>query len=128
MSEDAPKEKGRKRRALFGVVLLFLGTVFTVGSSEIVLRFVLPFRYFNFTSAAYPADEYHPRYGWSGIPDLDKPFTVVESRIRIQTNADGYRDAPFAEPLRSQLRFCGRRRFGSSIFWRTVRSHHRLRS
>jgi hypothetical protein len=97
--EQPPKEKGRKRRALFGVAALSLGTLFTLGSAEVVLRVVLPFRYFNWTSAAYPADEFHPRYGWSGIPHLDKPFTLLEFRIRVQNNADGYRDAPFGETL-----------------------------
>lgn len=98
-SESPRKEKGRKRRALFGVLALLLGTLFTVGATEVMLRLVLPFRYYHWTSAAYPADDYHPRYGWSGIPDIDRHFTLLEFRIRVRNNPDGYRDAPFADKL-----------------------------
>ena len=75
---------------LASVLLLFLAL-------EIAIRLRRPMPSFaRETIGAFP-DQYDPRFGWIGIPNMSRHFTLREFKTFIETNEDGFREESFRD-------------------------------
>jgi len=116
---DSPgRPSGRRRvRLLLRASAVLLGLLLGAGLAEGALRAFAPFPWYPWTSVTFPADDYHPRYGWSGVPRLDTTYTLREFRVAVRHNADGFRE----ESVAAKLSAAGSKRrvlfLGDSFGW-----------
>ncbi len=77
----------RKKTAVFAGAVLLCAL-----AGEMGIRLLAPFPDYTAVSIRSFPDRYHPLYGYMGIPNLDRTFTLPDFSHRILNNRRGFRD------------------------------------
>jgi lysophospholipase L1-like esterase len=74
------------------ILVLLLSILFTLLAAETALRLLAPFQDYTLETIRCFPDQYHPLYGYAGIPRLDAMFILPDFKHRIVNNSRGFRD------------------------------------